>query len=105
MYTMTDTSKYSNASLPIETMKLLKKQSKEICSAPLSISKTIEHCSKFFEQYKDYIHHMVDKSNLKDIPIEKVTTVFCHEDDKIVVDAVALKCAKQSKDNKHANSN
>tara|TARA_Y100000294_G_C8492829_1_gene311479 strand:+ start:736 stop:882 length:147 start_codon:yes stop_codon:yes gene_type:complete len=48
---------------------------------------------------------MVDKSMLKDIPIDKVTTVFCHQDDKVVVDAVALKCANQSKVNKHANSN
>ena len=112
---MTDTNKYSNVSLTIETKNLLKRQSKTICSAPLSISKTVEHCSKFYEQYKDYIHHMVDKSMLKDIPIDKVTTVFCHQDDKVVVDAVALKCAKhgleeltlttKSKVNKHANSN
>jgi len=63
---MTDTTKYSNASLTIETMKLLKKQSKEICSAPLSISKTIEHCSKFFEQHKNFIRQeeMKDQSQI-----------------------------------------
>jgi DNA-directed RNA polymerase sigma subunit (sigma70/sigma32) len=52
---MTDTSRYKNASLNIETMELLKKQSKTICEAPLSITKTIEHCAKFYEKHKDFI--------------------------------------------------
>jgi hypothetical protein len=90
---MTDTSKYSNASLSIETMELLKKQSKTICSAPLSITKTIEHCAKFYEQYRDYIQYQIDKGNLKNIPVNKLAIVFCHEDDKVIVDAVAIKCA------------
>ena len=54
---MTDITKYSNASLTIETMKLLKKQSKTICLTPLSISKTIEHCAKFYEKHKDFIQY------------------------------------------------
>ena len=90
---MTDISRYKNACMNIETMELLKKQSKTICSAPLSVSKTIEHCSKFYEQYKDYIQYQIDKGNLKNIPVNKLAIVFCHEDDKVVVDAVAMKCA------------
>ena len=95
---MTDTSKYSNASLSIETMELLKKQSKTICSAPLSITKTIEHCAKFYEQYRDYIQYQIDKGNLKNIPVNKLAIVFCHEDDKVIVDAVAMKCAGKQLD-------
>jgi len=95
---MTDTSRYKNASLSVETMELLKKQSKTICSAPLSITKTIEHCSKFYEQYRDYIQYQIDKGNLKNIPVNKLAIVFCHEDDKPVVDAVAMKCAGKQLD-------
>ncbi len=95
---MTDISRYKNASLSVETMELLKKQSKTICSAPLSITKTIEHCSKFYEQYRDYIQYQIDKGHLKNIPVDKLAIVFCHEDDKPVVDAVAIKCAGKQLD-------
>ena len=95
---MTDISRYKNASLSVETMELLKKQSKTICSAPLSITKTIEHCAKFYEQYRDYIQYQIDKGNLKNIPVNKLAIVFCHEDDKPVVDAVAIKCAGKQLD-------
>jgi len=95
---VTDISRYKNASLSVETMELLKKQSKTICSAPLSITKTIEHCAKFYEQYRDYIQYQIDKGNLKNIPVNKLAIVFCHEDDKVIVDAVAMKCAGKQLD-------
>ena len=52
---MTDVSRYKNASISIKTMELIKKQAKEICPVELSISKTIEHNSRFYEKYKHLV--------------------------------------------------
>ena len=52
---MTDVSRYKNASISIKAMELIKKQAKEICPVELSISKTIEHNSRFYEKYKHLV--------------------------------------------------
>ena len=47
---MTNTNKYKNVSLDLETYNLLKQQSKQICDVDLSISQTVRHNTTICQQ-------------------------------------------------------
>ena len=89
---MTDTTKYKNVSLDLETYNLLKQQSKQICDVDLSVSQTVRHAANITQT-------MLDSPNFVK-PLRGTKTY-----QKWKKKLLAKYMPTLSKETKHANSN
>ena len=90
---MTDTTKYKNVSLDLETYNLLKQQSKQICDVDLSIAQTVRHNTTICQQ-------MLESPNYGK-PL-RGTTKYQEWKQKLLAKYLPVVMRKE---NKHANSN